>query len=96
MGMGRRERDRQDVSFAAAQQPPMSQGHAFSKRLNKQDIRRGGLLSEAGFDREAEELCGPCYQPTGPRGRPSIPPGPVHLETWLPDADGGLVRGPFS
>ncbi|WP_145283637.1 transposase [Pirellulimonas nuda] len=68
MGMGRRERDRQDVLFVTAEQLPKSQGHAFYERLNR-------LLSEAGFDREVEELCEPYYQPTGTRGRPSIPPG---------------------
>ncbi|WP_231954155.1 transposase [Pirellulimonas nuda] len=68
MGMGRRERDRQDVLFVTAEQLPKSQGHAFYKRLNR-------LLSEAGFDREVEKLCEPYYQPTGTRGRPSVPPG---------------------
>lgn len=58
MGMGRRERDRQEALFVTAQQLPESQGHEFYRRLN-------GLLSEAGFDRGVEKLCEPYYQPPG-------------------------------
>ena len=45
---------------------PVSPGHPFYARLN-------AILDEAGFDRFAEEQCGPFYAPV--MGRPSLPPG---------------------
>src|SRR2546421_2041737 len=65
MARGRRGERQGDVMIGWGELP-RSPGHAFYDRLQ-------AVLIEAGFDRFAEEECGPYY--ASGRGRPSIPPG---------------------
>lgn len=64
MSLGRRQ-DEQKPIWVATQELPRSAGHPFYARLE-------GLLREAEFDRQVEDLCAPHYKDGG---RPSIPPG---------------------
>lgn len=68
MALGRRKTERQAALFITADALPKSGGHPFYRRLN-------ALLKEAEFDRFAEDLCRPYYEPEGTRGRPGLPPG---------------------
>ena len=65
MALGK-QGDRNGKMFWAWDEIPKSPGHAFYDRLQS-------LLSKAGFDRFAEQLCAPFY--ASRKGRPSIPPG---------------------
>lgn len=65
MSLGRRTSERQGEFWIATADLAGGPGHVFYDRLNK-------LLDEAGFDKFAEELCGPFYRASG---RESIPPG---------------------
>ena len=67
MSMGRRE-DRQSPMWISGPDLARSPGHRFYEKLNE-------LLSEAKFDRRAEEICGPYFEADDKPGRPSIPPG---------------------
>ena len=65
MALGRQGERQADLMIGWAELP-RSPGHAFYDRLQ-------AVLVEAGFDRFAEEQCGPHY--ASKRGRPSLPPG---------------------
>ena len=65
MALGRRGGVEEGL-WVATTELPRSPGHPFYERVNQ-------VLKEAGFDRFAEDLCGPHYAAT--QGRPSIPPG---------------------
>jgi transposase len=65
MALGRREGSDREM-WIATNRLARSPGHPFYERLNR-------VLSEAGFDRFAEEQCKPFY--AAGQGRPSIPPG---------------------
>jgi transposase len=65
MGLGRREGSEREM-WIATNRLARSPGHPLYERLNR-------VLSEAGFDRFAEEQCKPFY--AAGQGWPSIPPG---------------------
>ena len=67
MALGKREPKQKPLWVASDDiaEPP---GHRFYERLNE-------VLDEIDFDRRAEELCAPYYEPAGTPGRPSLPPG---------------------
>ena len=65
MALGKRKRQQQET-WVATCDLPQSPGHPFYEKLN-------GLLAEAGFDDDVEELCR-AYYAEG-LGRPGIPPG---------------------
>jgi transposase len=67
MSMGRRE-GRQAPMWLAGTELARSPGHRFYEKLNE-------LLSEAKFDRRAEQICAPYFEADDKPGRPSIPPG---------------------
>ncbi len=67
MAMGKRSaQERQHPLWLATNQIVQTPGHAFYDRLN-------AVLAEHRFDQRIEHLCRRYY--TGPKGRPSIPPG---------------------
>lgn len=65
MAMGRRERERQEPLWVAADSVARSPGHPFYDRLNR-------ILDEAGFDEFVEARCARFYAER--MGRPSLPP----------------------
>ena len=67
MSMGRREAS-QGSMWIAQNDIQRGAGHRFYEKLNE-------LLQEAGFDRKAEELCAPYFDPDHTPGRRSIAPG---------------------
>lgn len=67
MSMGRREAS-QGSMWIASNEIQRGAGHRFYEKLND-------LLREAGFDRKAEELCAPYFDPDHTPGRRSIAPG---------------------
>ena len=67
MSMGRRGAS-QGSMWIAQNDIQRGAGHRFYDKLNE-------LLREAGFDREAEELCAPYFDPDHTPGRRSIAPG---------------------
>ncbi len=67
MSMGRRGAS-QGSMWIAQNDIQRGAGHRFYDKLND-------LLREAGFDREAEELCAPYFDPDHTPGRRSIAPG---------------------
>jgi transposase len=67
MSMGRHEGS-QGSMWIAHEEIQRGPGHRFYEKLNE-------LLREAGFDRKAEELCQPYFDPDHTPGRRSIPPG---------------------
>ena len=67
MSMGKRT-DKQRPLWLGATELPRSAGHRFYEKLNE-------LLSEAKFDRRAEQICAPYFEADDKPGRPSIPPG---------------------
>src|ERR1700722_11730581 len=67
MSMGRRE-EQQSPLWVAGPDLARSPGHRFYEKLNE-------LLSEAKFDRRAEQICAPYFEADDKPGRPSIPPG---------------------
>ena len=66
MGMGKRQRSKQENLFIPTASLARSASHAFYERLND------ALMAE-GFDDFVEDLCEPFY--VAGKGRPSIPPG---------------------
>lgn len=66
MGMGRRERRRQQTMWVATEQLPRTAGHVFYERVNK-------VLAEHGFDDFVEKACERFYAET--MGRPGVAPG---------------------
>lgn len=67
MSMGRQEPS-QGPMWIAHDEIQRGPGHRFYEKLNE-------LLREAEFDRKAEELCAPYFNPDHTPGRRSIPPG---------------------
>src|SRR3984885_5281425 len=67
MSMGRRE-GRQAPMWLAGPGRARAPGHRFYGKRNE-------LLSEAKFDRRAEQICAPYFEADDKPGRPSIPPG---------------------
>ncbi|MEI6171992.1 MAG: transposase, partial [bacterium] len=67
MSMGRRNGS-QGSMWIAQNEIQRGAGHRFYEKLND-------LLREAGFDRKAEELCAPYFDPDHTPGRRSIAPG---------------------
>jgi len=67
MSMGRREAS-QGSMWIAQNEIQRGAGHRFYEKLNE-------LLREAGFDRKAEQLCAPYFDPDHTPGRRSIAPG---------------------
>jgi hypothetical protein len=57
MSMGKRE-GKQESLWIGVGDMPRSAGHRFYEKLNE-------LLGEADFDRKAEALCAPFYEPDG-------------------------------
>ena len=66
MGMGKRQRSKQESLFVPTASLVRTASHAFYERLN-------GALAAEGFDDFVEDLCEPFY--VAGKGRPSIPPG---------------------
>jgi transposase len=67
MSMGRRG-ERQAPMWLSGTELARSPGHRFYEKLNE-------LLSEAGFDRRVEQMCGRYFEADDKPGRPSIAPG---------------------
>ena len=66
MGMGKRNRSKQDSLFIPTASLARSSSHDFYERLNQ-------VLSADGIDDFVEDLCEPFY--VQGKGRPRIPPG---------------------
>ena len=67
MSMGRRG-ERQAPMWLSGTELARSPGHRFYEKLNE-------LLSEAGFDRRVEQMCGRYFEADDKPGRPSSAPG---------------------
>ena len=66
MGMGKRQRSKQETLFIPTASLARTASHEFYERLN-------AALMAAGFDDFVEDLCEPFY--VAGKGRPGIPPG---------------------